>query len=74
MRDAVPVHSTATARSSHQDHRLSDRHHQGSMPGRTHRKHDLPESLTISAAGFPVDEQTGRSLIQLDQLSHGSFE
>lgn len=53
---SVPAHSTATARSSHQGHRLSDKHHQGSMPGRKHHKHDLQESSSTSAAGFPVNQ------------------
>lgn len=65
VRHTAPVHSTTTAQSSHQDRRLSDRHHQGSMQGMKHHKHDPPESSSTSTAGFPIDEQTNQSTIQL---------
>lgn len=58
VRDVVPVHSKAKAQSSHQDHRLSDRHHQGSMPGMKHHRHDPPESSLTSSAEFPAKKHT----------------
>lgn len=56
VRPVVPERSTATARSSHRGHRLSNKRHRGSRPGRRRRKRDPPESSSASAAGFPVQQ------------------
>lgn len=68
VRDAVPEYSTTKAQSNHLDHRLPDRHHQGSRPGTKHHMHDLPESSSTSTAWFPGFSKTLKPVNDLSNL------